>query len=291
MSKNDKRQWRQITRWIRIGALSFTALSPVINAIGSFLRERAQETQRELERQRNVRAIDPREKLVAVGATVRNALEELKHNPYSQDLLARGEEVAGELIERGSRLSQAVAERGNQFARDVAIRGTEFTEELAERGERASKELSRRSRQARRDLTGRRNPWILMVGFAVGLLATAIIASVLIRRRMQKQLIAEEEMHIELSNGRITENVITGDFNRGAWATSQESTAPSAATVAAMTNTVPPDAILVGVVGTHRYYPVETPLDQLGLTAEMPLDVVYFSSEEDAKAQGYSAAE
>jgi len=46
---------------------------------------------------------------------------------------------------------------------------------------------------------------------------------------------------------------------------------------------VPVDATFVGVVSTQRYYPVNTSLDVE--------DLVYFSTEDEAKAQGYTAAE
>jgi len=46
---------------------------------------------------------------------------------------------------------------------------------------------------------------------------------------------------------------------------------------------IPVDATFVGVISTKRYYPVDTSLDVQ--------DLVYFSTEDEAKAQGYTAAE
>lgn len=52
----------------------------------------------------------------------------------------------------------------------------------------------------------------------------------------------------------------------------------------------PLDATLIGVVSTKCYYPIETPLDQLSASQDGPLDIVYFSNEDEAKEQGFSAA-
>src|SRR6266536_3547844 len=51
--------------------------------------------------------------------------------------------------------------------------------------------------------------------------------------------------------------------------------------IAVQEDSVPADAAFVGVVGTHRYYPASTPLDQLSGNGKV--DVVYFSSEDEAK--------
>ncbi len=51
------------------------------------------------------------------------------------------------------------------------------------------------------------------------------------------------------------------------------------------------DATFLGVVGTKHYYPVETPLHNLHSTADAVLDVIYFATEEEAQAQGYTPAE
>lgn len=52
----------------------------------------------------------------------------------------------------------------------------------------------------------------------------------------------------------------------------------------------PLDAKFIGLVSSKLYYPIETPVEQLSHTEGEPLDVVYFESEEEAQAQGFSAA-
>jgi hypothetical protein len=49
----------------------------------------------------------------------------------------------------------------------------------------------------------------------------------------------------------------------------------------------PSNAAFIGVVGTRRYYPVATPLEQLAVSGTGKNDVVYFTNEEEAQAQGY----
>ncbi len=71
--------------------------------------------------------------------------------------------------------------------------------EPRERLAQMPKGLSRRSRKARRELGERNNSLLLIAGFGVGLLATALAAFILIRKRMQQEQAAEEESHIELT--------------------------------------------------------------------------------------------
>ena len=50
-----------------------------------------------------------------------------------------------------------------------------------------------------------------------------------------------------------------------------------------------PDAVFLGVVNTKRYYPIETPLNELHSASDGALDVVYFATADEAQAQGYTA--
>jgi hypothetical protein len=219
-----------------------------------------------------------------VGGALRELVAELKHNPYAQDLRKRGEEIAEELIERGSRLSQNVIERGSELSHD-----------LAGRSEQASRALSQRSRQMRQQLAERSNPWVLIAGFSVGLLAAAVAAYLFMRRRWPQDDI-DEESHIELpTDGRAGDNVIEARFNQKVPSATAEvmmhPTEDAVSDQAATEQQVPFDAILVGVVDTRRYYPIETPPDQLNAFSDKPADIVYFASEEEAKSQGFIPAD
>ncbi|GAC1394561.1 MAG: hypothetical protein NVS4B11_21240 [Ktedonobacteraceae bacterium] len=50
------------------------------------------------------------------------------------------------------------------------------------------------------------------------------------------------------------------------------------------------DATFIGIVSTKHYYPVETPLNELSSPEDGSLDVIYFVTEDEAKAQGYTTA-
>jgi len=61
-----------------------------------------------------------------------------------------------------------------------------------------------------------------------------------------------------------------------------------AAQHAAEESVVPEDARLFGIVGSRRYYPIEMLLDLI--SNEQDLDIVYFRTEEEALAAGFTAA-
>ena len=355
---STKKMWRETSRWVRVGALSISALSPFINILLARLRanveaeeaviqlqkDELEDVAQSAEREIN---LDWQERLQAVRATVNDLLFDMQESPYGQkfqqqreDLKERGSQLSQAVAERGndlkersSQLSQAVAERGSQLTQDLAERSSKLTQDLTERSGEISQELARRTRQARRELAGRdRNFWILL-GFGTGLVATAVITYLFIRRRLQRA--AEEQPPIQLSYDDTTTNATVGNpingqlrgniYSVGANGTkleaqttgtvttnnivtnaASETTLPSLSTnetpgtISPVENaevaspateisrtTAPADAAFVGVSSTKQYYPAETPLDQLHNGEAV--DVVYFSSEDEARRQGFSA--
>jgi hypothetical protein len=281
MGNDNKSNVRDLARWLRIGTLTLTTLGPAIDVLITRLRERSGTIRCETKQASS--HTDLPERLVVVGGALSDLVAELKHNPYAQDLRKYGEEIAEELIERGSRLSQTVVERGSELSHD-----------LAGRGEQATRALSRRSRQMRQELVERSSPQLLVTGFSVGLVA-AVIAMYLFMRKRLPQIDVDEDAHIEIpTNGRVSSNVIEARFNQIVEPTIAEDVSPTAEDAvtdqAASANQVPFDAILVGVVDTGRYYPIETPLDQLSSFSDKPTDIVYFASEDEAKSQGFIPA-
>lgn len=283
MGNDNKSTVRELARWLRIGTLTLTTLGPAIDVLITRLRERNGKTGSETGNA--VSNADLTERLLVVGGALSDLVAELKQNPYAQDLRKRGEEVAEELIERGSKLSQNVVERGSEWSHD-----------LAERGEKATRKLSRRSQQMRQELVERSSPQLLVAGFSVGLVAAVVAVYLFMRKRLPQIGLDEEEAHIEIpTDGHVSGSVITARFNQMAYPTTAEDVSPMAEDAvtdqAATDNQVPFDAILVGVVDTGRYYPVETPLDQLNSFSDKPADIVYFASEEEAKSQGFIPAD
>jgi hypothetical protein len=284
MSNDNKNTVRELARWLRIGTLTLTTLGPAIDVLITRLRERNGKTSPETESAAAASADWP-ERLLVVGGALSDLVAELKHNPYAQDLRKRGEEIAEELVERGGKLSQTVVERGSEWSHD-----------LAERGEQATRTLSRRSQQVRQELVERSNPRILVAGFSVGLAAAVVAMYLFMRKRLPQIGVDEEEAHIEIpTNGHVSGNVIAARFNQMAEPTTAQDASPTAedgvTDQVATDNQVPFDAILVGIVDTGRYYPIETPLDQLNSFSDKPADIVYFASEEEAKAQGFIPAD
>jgi len=283
MGNDNKSTVRELARWLRIGTLTLTTLGPAIDVLITRLRERSGKISHEAGKA--VSNADLTERLLVVGGALSDLVAELKHNPYAQDLRKRGEEIAEELIERGSRLSQNVVERGGEWSQD-----------LAERGEQATRTLSRRGQQMRQELAERSSPQLLVAGFSVGLVAAVVAVYLFMRKRLPQIDLDEEEAHIEIpANGHVSGNVITARFNQMAEPTTAQDVSPTAEDAATdqatADNQVPFDAILVGVVDTGRYYPIETPLDQLNSFSDKPADIIYFASEEEAKSQGFIPAD
>ena len=115
----------------------------------------------------------------------------------------------------------------------------------------------------------------------------AVVTYLLIRKRLERQAL-EAEQQFELSQVRSGERqgeqgkpageIVYMD-NEGAVVATVEAVDPATGEVV-----TPADAAFVGVVGTKRYYPIEVTLDD-------GLELVYFVSEDEARAQGYSVAE
>jgi hypothetical protein len=363
---------------------------------------------REEAKKRSSVVADSQEKLLAVGASLTDALGELKDHPYSQELLKRSsdltENLVGQgnrlsqvlverssgLVERGSKTTQAIADRGSEVLSDLAERSEKVSKEVARRSEKVSKEIARRSEKANREIARRsekaskelakrsekvsrelakrsqdvanvvaqrsreasarlpeRNGtfWTIF-GFTIGLTVTAAAVFWFIRRRLQGGSLENQSFQIaqngHLSNGsgrpqttpgqatpaKSQQNqapatqpqavqpavaiaepvseidaqakpetatpapelqhtptpVVTGQVNVSVTPAAEETPTPTGAER-------PLDATFIGVVSTKRYYPVETPLDQLQEGQEEPLNVIYFASEDEAKEQGFSAAE
>ena len=127
------------------------------------------------------------------------------------------------------------------------------------------------------------------------MVAAAVITFVLLRKRLGKQSADEEEGQIELPqqqnlNGasslgqgrpeKPADEILHLDKEGSSAATMQTVGVNIAKAVE-----VPANAAFAGVVGTKRYYPLEK------LPGESAQDTIFFASEDEARAQGYSAAE
>ena len=183
----------------------------------------------------------------------------------------RGGNLKDDIAERGGKVTQSVVEFGGKTTHDLAERSGELTQVVAKQGQRLLEPVRQRDRTF----------WSIL-GFSVGLVAAGTITYQLIRRRASQQEIEQDE-HIELppsnswngSTGRPTGEISYLDQGGTSVATLE--------IIDIETIEQPADAAFVGVKSTKLYYPVDTELEQT--------DLVYFTSEEEAKAQGFSASQ
>jgi hypothetical protein len=187
-----------------------------------------------------------------------------------KNLQNQGENLTGELMERGGKVTKNVLEFGGKTTHDLAERSGEFTQGLAKQGQRLLEPARRRDRTF----------WSI-VGFSVGLAAAATVTYQLLRRRVTQQEIEQDE-HIELPSS----NSWNGSGGRPKGEISYiDQGGTSVATLEIVdveTIEQPADAAFVGVKSTKLYYSVDTELE--------PKDLVYFTTEEEAKAQGFTEA-
>jgi hypothetical protein len=286
--------------------------------LGDALRERGEVLVQELE-DLVERGAQLSQSLLARGSEATHDLAE-RGSATSQDLLRRSEEIRGELGKRGENLnkqSQKLAKdlnkRSQKVAKELSQRSEKVTKELSQRSAKVTKELSKRSREATKELSKRSRAathqvsehngtfWVVS-GFVVGLAAAGITAYLLIRQRVQQQQQLDVEPSFALpQNGYLSTPSFAPVYTKPEAVMQKEvpsplaeDTAPAVA-VATQENkvpgvqSVPSDAAFIGVVGTQRYYPVSTPLDQLGVLESGKKDVIYFTTEEEAQGKGYSS--
>jgi len=188
----------------------------------------------------------------------------------SKYLQNQGENLRGRLAERGAKDAQNEVEFDGKTTDDLAERSGGFTQELAKQGQKLLEPIRRRNRTF----------WSI-VGFSVGLVAAGTITYQLVRRRVAQQEIEQDE-HIELPSS----NSWNGSGGRPLGEISyidQEGASVSTLEIVDLeTNGQPADAAFVGVKSTKLYYSIDTELE--------PKDLVYFSTEEEARAQGFTAA-
>lgn len=226
-----------------------------------------------------------------------------------QDLLKRGSDVSQDLLKRGSKTSQALLERGSDVSQELVKRSSKVSQDLLERGGKLSHNVAERSGQILEPIIEpmrkRDSRFWTVFGFATGLFAAGIVTYVMVRRRITTvQPDNDTDEQIELPRRGTwhgsSPNRPSGEIRH----VGSEGTADSA--VATMTSTnvenaaeeattekikaiqptpatqTPADVAFVGVVSTKLYYPTDT-------TPEAN-DVIYFASEEEARAEGFILA-
>jgi hypothetical protein len=227
----------------------------------------------------------------------------------SQDMLRQSEKAIKQLRKQSEKAAKTMRKQSEKAARRLTKQSQKASKELTRRSEKISQDLLKRSQEFTQDLVERNGRAWAVVGFGVGLISATALVYVFIRRRVFRLQEEEADQHILLSpngykslNGQ-AEPAMTTIPSAGLNGSSVQTTEPISTTNVAIApekrettagETIPADATLVGVVSTRRYYPVETPLDKLQPqpgVKDSPTDLVYFGSEEEARAQGFSAAD
>lgn len=213
---------------------------------------------------------------------------------FSQDWLERGGEVTHNLAERGGELSQDLVKRGSKLSRDLTERGSELSQDLVKRGSKLTRDLTERGSELSQDLVKRggnllqptrqrKSTFWTVFGFSLGVVVAAVVTYLFVRKRIVQQLPGQEEQ-IELPpqehdwNGS-HKSQPAGEIRH---IDSEGAAVATLQAVGTQQVEVPADAAFVGVVASKTYYPLETPVDSK--------DVIYFSSEEEAQAEGFTAA-
>ena len=316
-TENQVKEGR-LKRWLDVAMLTSTLISPFVNAFLKQLRQREQPAQ---SAQKKVQAAQPdirqrleeltlesqqwvaeqaqqlrkqAQQLQAQSRQLRKALRrearqrrelfaQMRESGAgkSQDLLKRGQSLTEGLVERGGKITQDLVALGGKAAQDLAERSGKFSQELAERSGKVTHDLTERGGHLLEPLRKRdRNFWTI-TGFVVGLLAAGIATYLLVRRRMAQQQMDDERIELPQSESWSgPQSWPVGEIRH----LDQLGAAVATLEVVDMDNTErPADAAFVGVVSTKQYYPIATALEAQ--------DLVYFPSEEEARAQGFTAAE
>ncbi len=166
MSNDNRKIFRETSRWLRVGFLTISVLGPVIETVASRLRRRSAALRDEATKRGTIAYQQSQERLAATGTALADTVGNLRDDVYRQELLKRGSDLTEDLVGRSSKLSQAAIERGSRVGRDLAERsskttqtaierGNDVLQDLTERSEKASRELAKRTQRASKDITKR----------------------------------------------------------------------------------------------------------------------------------------
>ncbi|HVB22162.1 MAG TPA: hypothetical protein VNG51_09480 [Ktedonobacteraceae bacterium] len=242
--------------------------------------------------------------LLERGSKVTHDLTE-RGSQATQELVKRGSKTSQALLERGSEVSQDLLKRSGKVSQDLLERGSEVTQDFVQRGSKLSQNVAERGGQLLEPVRKRDSRFWTVFGFTTGLFAAGIVTYILIRRRVASaHYDIDENEQIELPhdghwNGSSTTRPSGEIHYVGSEGTSvatmtstkaehapQETTTEKLQTIqptqTAQEVQPPADAAFVGVVSTKLYYPAD-------VTPEAK-DIIYFASEDEARADGFIAA-
>lgn len=288
-NSNSEDQESGLDRALRTGLVVYTVARPVINAFLDRMSQRS-EAQSEQEQGDEQSAVG----VAAAPSGTLNRLSELAQGGRQQasEQLHSLQEQATQLEEQSKQLLKSLGEeakrgrkQGRKMVKQVRKTGENVGTSVAgavETSGKAIQDLAERGQQVLKpSVKQNRNLWMVL-GFSVGLLAAAIATYLFVRRRVLQQA-TELDQHIELP---LTRGLNDAGANPPVGAIQHVDdigTAVSTMPVVDVENMEQPEgARFVGVASTKYYYPIEIVLPDE--------DLVYFISEEEAQAQGFTPA-
>lgn len=217
-----------------------------------------------------------------------------------RDLRAQGEYWRQELGEYGEQAMQDLARRREKAMRELSRFSDRASRNISKRGDKAARAVSKKSEKINKGLdmyrerlmqgfSERDSKFWALIGFGIGLVAAAFTVIFIVRKRKQQAQSTEEE-HVVLNHkGQLREQSVETEHGT-IHAVRFQGEPKAEPMVSEEVPGIDQEAKLVGIVSQKRYYPIGTP-KQLTSDGTTPLDIVYFGSEAEARAQGYTPAE
>jgi hypothetical protein len=159
-SNTQQRILQEGGRWLRVGTLSFSVLSPFLTFLARRLRAQIEADETQIHQHSDTKASE---------ADIQALQEDLQWR--LQSIGANLSEIIDDLRTRGSKLGQDFTNRSNDF----------------------SQELLQRTKKAQMEKMQQKRSFWIAFGFGLGLTATGITTYVLLKRRMQQQVIIQQE--------------------------------------------------------------------------------------------------
>lgn len=164
-SNTQQRILQEGGRWLRVGTLSFSVLSPFLTFLARRLRAQIEADETQIHQHSDTKASEASEATIQAQA-------------LQEDLQLRLQSIGANLSE----IIDDLRTRGSKLGQDFTNRSNDFSQELLQRAKKAQMEKMQQKRSF----------WIAF-GFGLGLTATGITTYVLLKRRMQQQVIIQQE--------------------------------------------------------------------------------------------------
>ncbi len=302
MNSDNKNVVRETGRWLRVGALTLSVLGPVANTVVSRMRERVEVLRKEAEKQGRVTYSQSQERLKTMSASVADAVNDLKDHPYNKEVLK-------ELVKRSEKPDQKQSDQVGTFwtvfgfstgLTAALIAGYLLIRKRIQRNEEENQQvqisqngyLNGSSKSTRAGEIRSVSPSTSAMNMSTTPTAEEPPPSIAAAEPTTEPVEDRTKAQRQQPSDAVSANSVSVQGTATPPTTVENSTkGESVAGERNIPAATAADSTFLGVVSTKLYYPVETPLSQLASPENGSLDVVYFVSEDEAKAQGFSAAE